>query len=84
LCSSGLFPLLGQSGAVLPDHFHWDQKLLYLEASRQNNYVKFRPLATVTCDSRLVNLLNSFGDEVEIFAMESIEIIRVENTTFAT
>ena len=84
LSPAGFFPLVCESVPSGPHNLHRRQKIGDLKASRKNDYIEFFSNSTFADNASLIDFLDAFRDEIEIFGMESSEIIGIEDSSFAT
>ena len=83
LGASMLFPLLIERLPVFAQHLHWSEELLDLEAGSQNNDIELALTAVFTDNAGLVDLFDAFWYELEIGFVQSIQIVRIEDSALA-
>lgn len=83
LGASMLFPLLIERLPVFAQHLHRSEELLDLKASPQNDDIEFVLTTVFTDNASLVNLFDAFWYELEIRFVQSIEVVRIEDSALA-
>jgi hypothetical protein len=78
-----LLPLLRQTPAILPVYLHWNQELLDLEARCKYNDIKVSFDPVVAGDTGLVYRLYPMGQNFNIRAVQTLQIVWIKNTTLA-